>query len=133
MFFFGERPKGGELPEDNSSSAGASASSGIMGFFPLLRGLDAKLDCYLAHLFHQDRVWDNGLHQDRSQATCVQHNLATPSSTLHVPYVSSLCPGANRGIDLLAIGSSGCLTSQLPWTNQTWEVELTELPMTEGC
>ena len=34
VFFVGERPKGGELPEDNLSSARESASSGIMGLFP---------------------------------------------------------------------------------------------------
>ena len=29
----------GDLPEDNSSSIGASTSSGIMGSFPLLRAI----------------------------------------------------------------------------------------------
>ena len=42
VFFVGERPKGGELPKDNSSFTGTSASSRIMGFFPLLRGTGCK-------------------------------------------------------------------------------------------
>ena len=35
-FFAGERLRDGELPEDSSSSARVSTSSGIMGSFPLL-------------------------------------------------------------------------------------------------
>ena len=42
MFFADERPKDGELPEDNSSSAGASASSWRIGYFPLLWGTRYK-------------------------------------------------------------------------------------------
>ena len=42
VFFGGERPKGGELPEDNSSFAGESASSDLMGSFPRLRGTGCK-------------------------------------------------------------------------------------------
>ena len=42
LLFSGKRPKGGELPEDNSSSAGASASSRSMGSFPRLRGTGCK-------------------------------------------------------------------------------------------
>ena len=41
-FFGDERPKGGELLEDNSSYVGASASSEIMDSFPLLRGTGCK-------------------------------------------------------------------------------------------
>ena len=43
LVFFGcERPKGGELPENNSSFAGASALSDLMGSFPRLRGTGSK-------------------------------------------------------------------------------------------
>ena len=55
----------------------------------------------------------------RSHVAGVQHDLVTPSSVLLVPSVSSPCLGVNGGIDFLAIGSSGCLTSRLPRTNQT--------------
>ena len=97
-------------------------------------GLDAKLDRHLAHLFHQDHVFIlPGLAIGRSHATSVQHDPVTPSSALLVPPISSPCPGANGGIDLLAIGSSGCLTSRPPQTNQTWEGELTELLVMKGC
>ena len=41
-FFGGEKLKGGKLSEDNSSSAGASASSEIISLFPLLRGTGCK-------------------------------------------------------------------------------------------
>ena len=37
LFFVGERS--GELPEDNSSSAGVSMLSGMMGSFPLLQAV----------------------------------------------------------------------------------------------
>ena len=37
VFFAGERPKGRELPEDNSSFVGVSTSVGMMGSFPSLR------------------------------------------------------------------------------------------------
>ena len=42
VFFIGKRPKGRELHEDNSSSAGALTSFGIMGSFTLLRGTGCK-------------------------------------------------------------------------------------------
>ena len=44
-------------------------------------------------------------------------DLAPPSSFLLVPLAFSPCPDVNRGIDLLAIGSSECLSSRLPWVN----------------
>ena len=37
VFFASERPKCGELPKDNSSSARVSTSEGMTGSFPLLR------------------------------------------------------------------------------------------------
>ena len=107
MFFVGERPKGGELPEDNSSSAGASASSEVMGSFPLLRGTGCRFDCYLAHLFHQDLVFFlPEPATDRSHAAGVQHDPVTPSSALLALPISFPCLDANGGTDLLAIGSS---------------------------
>ena len=39
-FLLGERF--GELPEDNSSSAGVSTSSGMMGSFPLSRAVTVE-------------------------------------------------------------------------------------------
>ena len=40
VFFARERPKGAELPEDNSSSTGVSTSTRMAGFFPLLRVIE---------------------------------------------------------------------------------------------
>ena len=42
VLFSDDRPKGGELLEDNSSSTGASASYERMGSFPLLQGTRYK-------------------------------------------------------------------------------------------
>ena len=66
-----------------------------------------------------------------SHVAGVQQDPVTPSFSL-VPPVSSPCSSANGGIDLLAIGSSGCLTSRLPRTSQTREGQLIELPVVKG-
>ena len=68
------------------------------------KGLDAKLDCYLSHLFHQDCVFFLlGLVTSHSHAASIQLDPVTPSSASLVPFISSPCPDANGGIDLLAI------------------------------
>ena len=48
------------------------------------------------------------------------------------PPVSSPCLDVNEGIDLLATGSSGCLSSQSCQTNQMWKNELSELLVAKG-
>ena len=78
---------------------------------------DAQLDRYLVHLFQ-----DRGFFLSRSitghfPTTIVRHELITLSSALLAPPVSSPCPDANRGIDLLAIRSSDWLTLRLPRKN----------------
>ena len=106
VFFVGEGPKGRKLLEDNSSSVGASASSRIMGSFPLLQGTGWRprpLSCTsLPPRSHPFSTWAL---TGRSHAAGVQHDPVAPSSTLLAPPVSSPCPDANGGIDLLAIGS----------------------------
>ena len=51
-----------------------------------------------------------GLATGRSHAAGVQPDPATPSSALLASPAYSPCPDVNREIDLLAIGSLGCLT-----------------------
>ena len=52
-----------------------------------------------------------------SLAVSVRRDLATLSSILLASHISSPCPDANGGIDLLAIRSSDCLTLRLPRAN----------------
>ena len=113
VFFVGERPKCGELPEDNSSSVGASASSGSMGSFPWLSGTGCKAQplSYTSLPPRSRFFFLSRPATSCSHAAGVQPNPITPSSASLVPPVSSPFPSANGGIDLLAIGSSGCLTS----------------------
>ena len=117
-FFADERLKDGELPEDNSSSAVVSTSLGIIGSLPLLRALDAQLDRYLVHLFQDSGFFLFEPLTGHSHAASVQHDLATPSFVFLVPPIFSPALEANGGINLLAIGSSDCLTLRPPWMNQ---------------
>ena len=104
--------KNRELPEDNSSFAGVSTSSGTMGSFPLLQVVGSQLNRYLVHLF-QDRGFSlSGPTTSHSRVASFRHGLAAPSSVFLAPPVSSSCPNANGGIDLLAIGSSECLKGE---------------------
>ena len=51
---------------------------------------------------------------------------------LFVPLAFSPCHDANGRIDFLTTGSLGCMTLQLPRTNQMWNGGSTELQVTEG-
>ena len=89
--------------------------------------LDTQLDRYLVHL-----SLDRGFSPFRpiiSHYSAVSNwlGLTSPSYVLLASPVSSPCPDANGGIDLLAICSSNWLTLQLPWTNQTWKRESTKV------
>ena len=67
-----------------------------------------------------------------SLVVVVQHGLAAPSSILLAPSVSSPCPDANGGIDLLMAKSSDWLTLRLVRVNQMWKGESSESPVMEG-
>ena len=54
------------------------------------------------------------------------------SPQLVVPPAFSPCPDTNGGIDLLLIGSPGCLTLRLPRMNQMWNGGSTKLQVTKG-
>ena len=69
---------------------------------------------YLTHLFQDRGFFQSGPRTGRSRVVSAQPDLATPSSVLLVPLAFSPCPNIEGGIDLLAIGSSECLSSQLP-------------------
>ena len=89
--------------------------------------MEAQLDRYLIYLFQ-----DRGFSLSRpvtghSPATSVRRGLASPSSTLLVPPISSLCPNANGGIGPHVIESSDWLTLRLPHTNQMWKGESTKV------
>ena len=121
------------LPEDNSSSAGVSTSSGMMGSFLYRERLGALLDRYLALLFFQDHAFFLPRPtNDRFHVANVQRDPTIPSSILLAPPVSSSYLDANEGIDLRATGSSSCLSSQLYQTNQMWKGELSELLVGKG-
>ena len=53
-------------------------------------------------------------HTGHSYALSARLDVATPSSVLLVPLTFSPCLNANRGIDLLEIGSLECSLSRLP-------------------
>ena len=102
LFFVGERSS--ELLEDNSSSAGVSMLSEMIGSFPLLRavGCFAWLLSYAYYsprsCFLQPRPANNGF-----PAIDVRRNSAIPSSVLVALPVSS-CLNTNKEIGLRATG-----------------------------
>ena len=49
LFFWGGRSRSKELPEDNSSSATVSLSSGRIGSFPLFCLIEVQGGCSLVH------------------------------------------------------------------------------------
>ena len=123
----------GELPKDNSSSAGISGLSGTMGFFPLSSASGTLLVCSLTCLLRQDCVFSlPGPKDDRFHAVSVQHDPEIPSSALLVPPTSSPYLDANAGIVLQATESSDCSTLQLCHMNQMWGGELSELLVAKG-
>ena len=71
--------------------------------------LDALLDRYLAHLFHQDCAFFLlGPIDDRFHTAGAQRVPTIPSFVSLAPPVSSPYLEANEEIDLQAIGSLGC-------------------------
>ena len=67
----------GDLPEDNSSSAGASTSSRIMGPFPLLQAIRCSARSPSLHPFQVSGFFLLGLSTGHSCVASVQHDLAT--------------------------------------------------------
>ena len=102
-FLTGERLKGGELLEDNSSSARVSTLSEIMAPSPYCVLSDAQLNHYLVHLFQCHDFFLYGPTTGHSLVACVRRELATPSFVSLAPPASSPCLDANGGIDLLVI------------------------------
>ena len=100
------RPKGGELPEDNSSFAGVSTSIGMTDSFLYCERSDTQLDRYLKLCFQGHDFSLSRLAISRSPTAIGRHELVTPSSSLFAPPVSCPSPDVNGGIDLLAIGLS---------------------------
>ena len=128
-----ERFRDGELPKDNSSSAGCRRRQEQRAP-SLYRGRStAHHGLYLARLLEYREFFQSGPATGCSHVVSVQPGPATPSSASFVPPVSSLCLDTKRGIDPMVIGSSGCLTLQLLQMNQTWKGELTELPVKKSC
>ena len=81
-----------------------------MGSFPLLRVIGCTTRP-LSRASFQDRDFSLfGPATSHSPVASVRCGLVAPSSVLFAPLVSSPCPDANRGIDLLAIESSDLLT-----------------------
>ena len=77
-----------------------------------------QLDLHLIHLFQDLNFPPSRPATGHSLAASVRCGLAAPSSVLLDPHVSSPCPDANGGIDLLVIGILDCLTLQARWANQ---------------
>ena len=103
------RLKDRELPEDNSSSAGVSTSSGTMGSFPLFQAVGCAARA-LSHTYFLISQLLSGPATGHSTAASVRHGLTAPSFNLLAPPISYPCSDANGGIDLLPIGSSDWLT-----------------------
>ena len=72
-----------DMPKDNSSSAGALMSSGIMGSFPLLGAIDVQHDHHLVHPFQVRLLSLSGLATSHSA-------LQAFSATLQVLHLSRL-------------------------------------------
>ena len=119
VFFVGERPKGGELPEDNSSSVGGIGLIWHNGLLPSVARDWMQSSTTILHISSTKIVFFflYGPATSSSHDVCVQPDPITLSSASLVPPVSSPFPSDNVEIDLLAIGSSGCLTSRLSWTS----------------
>ena len=102
LFFVGERSS--ELLEDNSSSAGVSMLSKMIGSCPLLRsmGCFAWLLSY-ASFSPRSCFFQHGPANNGFPAIDVRHNSAIPSSVLLVLPVS-LCLNTNKEIGLRATG-----------------------------
>ena len=105
------RERSGELPKDNSSSTGLSMLLERWASFLYRKRSSALLDCYLAHLFFQDRTFFlPRLANDLSHTVDVQNDLSIPSSPLLAPPASSQSLDANGGIDLQVFDASDCST-----------------------
>ena len=111
----------GELSEDNSSSVGASESSGMAGFFPLSRTV-GFFACPLSCVPPLPRQVFSlpGPEHDIFHVAGAQRNFAIPSFSLLVPPASSPYLDANEGIGLQATESPDYLTLQLCQMNQMW-------------
>ena len=98
-----------DLLDDNSSSVGASLSSGIRGSF-LLLWTDARHNRCLLQV---RGFFSFGLTTDHSHAASVQRELVTPAFVSLAPPASSPSLDANGETDLHVFDASDCSTLQL--------------------
>ena len=106
--------KGWGLPEDKSSSARISTSSGTTGLFRLSLAIGCTsrpFSCASLRLFS---IWAHNCH---SRVISARLDLATLLSILLISLAFSPCPDANGGIGLLLIGSSERSSLHLPRVN----------------
>ena len=99
----------GDLPEDNSSSVGASLSETTCSF-PLLQttGCLARIHHFQVQGFFLPRTTT-----DDSHVASVQRELVTPASVSLAPLASFPSLDANGGIDLQVFDAPDCSTLQL--------------------
>ena len=103
----------GDLPKDNSSSAGVSPSLEIMDSFPLLWTIGCLARSPSRTSFQNPRIFLLGTATDHSHVTSVQRELVPSTFVSLAPPTSSPSPDANGGTDLRVFNASDCSTLRL--------------------